>query len=858
MTAGQKKKKPPRIAEWLMIRLSWFEDREAILENLREEYEDRLQSKGKLLARWWYRLHVLRSFMPFMGFELRWRFSMLKNYFRIAVRSFMKNKVFSAINIAGLAVGMTCFILISLFVGYEVSYDRYHQHADRIYRIIVDTHEFYKGKDQVSVTTSWLAGALKEEFPEIANAATIRKEGITIRHNEQLLSDVIFFADPEFFEIFTFPLIQGDQATAMQEPYSLLLTPESAKKYFGEQEPLGQTLSINDRLYHVTGILDDVPKNSHFHFDLVSPFATWVDIRGEDRVYRNNSWSYYTYVQLTEAADPVPLEPKLTTLLRRHRDNSTQTLRLQALKDIHFYGRTNFDLESNRDIRTIYLFSAIALFILLIACFNYINLSTARLSRRAKEVGMRKVIGATRQSLIRQFLAESCLFTLVALFLSIGLVWLLLPSFSALVNSTLSLSLITKRGTLLLYFVIVLFVGLGSGFYPALILSSFRPASILKGEYRRTDRGSLFFRNSLVSLQFIASIALIFCSFVVYKQLLFIKNKDLGIVTDYTMILYSYDDHEVLRREFESHPGILDITSSSESPVNVRSANAYAWEGMPEEENLIVYNLFVDHDFFDYYGIKLIAGSHFSRERTTDRRAYIVNEAAVKYIGWERPVGKRFGHDKENLGTIVGVVEDFHFAPLNLKIEPLAIALIPEGNRFRFSLRLDPSDIPGTIKFVETAWKKFNPDRVFRYVFLDETLDRMYRSERRLGTMFFCFMILAILIAGLGLFGIASFTAEQRTKEIGIRKVVGASVFGISFLLVRHLLSLIVISSLVACPIGWFIMQKWLQNFAYKTEIGPFVFMGAAGITLCIALGAVAYQSLKAAMANPVDSLRYE
>jgi putative ABC transport system permease protein len=848
---------PPKLAAWILRHTAVPEERFPVAQNLDEDFSEYVSLNGRYKARLMYWHHVLKTIFIIFCYKIYWRCVLFKNYFITALRNFKRHKGFTLINFIGLTVGLTCFLLIMLFVKFEFSFDRYHENADSIYRIIVDTHEFYQGKDQVSVTPSLLAESLKKELPEVVNATKIYAIRVNIRHNDQIFSEIVFLADPELLELFTFPMVLGDTKTAMKAPYSLLLTRKSAAKYFGNQNPIGQTLSVDNREYHITGVLENIPENSHFHFDFLSPFSTYVDIHGRDEVLRWHNWAYYTYVQLRPDADPAQLEPKLTTLLKRHREDLTRTLRLQPLKDIHFYGGTNFDMEPNTDIWNIYLFSAIALFILLIACFNYMNLSTARASNRAKEVGMRKVIGATRKSLIRQFLAESYIFTLITLFLSIGLVKLLLPVFSALMNSELEFSLIAQGGTLLLLLGIVLFVGLTSGLYPAIVLSSFPPASILKGDYKLTARGSIF-RNSLVSLQFVISIALIFCSLVVYKQLQFVRNRDLGFVTDYTMSVYCDNDNDAIRREFESYPGILDVTASSQAPINVESGGHCEWEGKSEEDNLLVYMLSVDTNFFDFYGIELLTGRTFSKERATDRHAYILNEAAVKALGWENPLDKRFGFDEENLGTVIGVVKDFHFAPLNLNIEPLAIFLLSEEWRTSFSLKVAPMDIPGTIAFVESTWKKFYPDRAFQYSFLDDTLNRMYHRERRLGTMFLYFTFLAILIAGLGLFGIASFTAGQMTKEIGIRKVLGASVSGISLLLTRNFLQLVIISNLIALPVSWFIMHKWLQNFAYRTNIGPLVFAFSAFLAIAIAVLTVSYQTVKAATANPVDSLRYE
>ena len=782
---------------------------------------------------------------------------MLKYYLKIAARNTQRHKGFVLVNYIGMTVGLTCFLLILFYVKFEFSYDRYHEHGDSLYRIIVDTHEFYRGKDQVSITPGPLAPTLAQELPEVIAAVRIKNRERVIRHNGELFPETVYYADPEILELFTFPLAAGDKSTALNAPYNLLLTRESAAKYFPKQNPIGQALYINKRPYQVTGILENIPENSHFHMDFLSPFSTFIDLIGQDRTEYWGNWSYHTYVRLRADTDLSQLEPKLTTLLRRHHKKSDQTLRLQALKDIHFYGGTNFDLEPNADVRNIYLFSAIALFILLIACFNYMNLSTARASRRAKEVGMRKVVGASQQGLIRQFLFESFLLILVTFLLSLGLLKLLLPAFSALMNVQMEFSLVTQAETVLILAAVLLVLGLISGLYPAFLLSSFRPASILKGDYKLTARGSSFLRSFLVSLQFVISIALIFCSLVVYQQLHFIKNKNLGYVTDYTLSVSCFNNVDAIRHEFERHPGIVAVTTSNQSPLNVTNASCGGWVGKPEDEDLIVYRLIVDYNFFDFYDIELITGRNFSREKTTDEEAFILNETAVKAIGWQNPLSQRFGFEKDKLGSVIGVVKDFHFAPLNLNICPLAISLTGE-RRDVFSLKLVPSDIPKTLAFVESTWKKYHPGRVFRYSFLDDTLDRMYRRENRMGTMFSCFTLLAILIAGLGLFGIASFTVERRTKEVGIRKVLGASVSGITVLLTRNFLRLVIVSSLLAWPVGWFIMQKWLQNFAYRASIGPLVFAAAAFIAVGVALLTVSFQTIRAAKADPVKSLRYE
>jgi putative ABC transport system permease protein len=863
----KKSKKPSWVAAWLIKRMFPDSGRFSVLGDMTETFYSLSEEKGVFVAKLWFWGQIVKALPYYISDVIYWRFSMLKNYLVIAVRNIKRNKGFTFINFTGLTVGLTCFLLILVFVKFELSYDRYHENTDSIYRIIVDTHEFYMGKDQVSVTQGPLAAALKEELPEVVNACRIRDNSVLIKHKEQLFSETIFYADSGIFDLFTFPMVSGSAKTAMKEPYSLLLTRNGAEKYFNDQNPLGQTLLIDNRAYQVTGILENIPENSHFKFDYLSPMSTYADIRGENRVNRWMNWNFYTYIQLREDTDLAQLEPKLTELLRRHNEKSTQTLRIQPLKDIHFYGKANFDIEPNADIRNIYLFSAIALFILFIACFNYMNLSTARASRRAKEVGMHKVIGATRRSLVRKFLTESFLFALAALFLSIGLIKLLLPAFSVLMRRELNFNLITQGDTLFILLGVVMFVGLASGLYPAVILSSFQPVSILKGDYKLTARGSFFFRNSLVSLQFVISIALIICSLTMYKQNRFLRDKDLGLVTDYTMSVYCSGDIYAIRREFENYPGILDLTLSDRIPVSVTGASSGEWEGKTEEEHLIVYQIDVDYNFFNFYGIELLAGRNFSKEMATDDETYILNEAAVRAIGWKDPLEKRFGFDKKNLGPVIGMVKDFHFAPLNLNIEPLAISLLASekeerhysGARgARFSLKVSPEDIPGTIAYVESTWKKFYPDRIFRYSFLDDTLDRMYRREQRLGTMFTYFTLLAIVIAGLGLFGMVLFTVEQRTKEIGIRKVLGASISDISFLLTKNFLRLVLIANLIAWPIGWFVMHKWLQDFAFKISLGPWIFILSTLLALLFATVTVSFQSVRAASSDPVESLRQE
>ena len=786
---------------------------------------------------------------------------MLKNYLTVILRNIQRHKGYALINLTGLTIGMMCFVLIALYVKYEFSFDTYHKNRDRIYRIVTETEETYMGKNQLPVTPAPLAQALKDTFPEVVKATRIHRIRSTINQDGHYYTESNFyFTDPEFLEIFTFPLIQGDPQTALDEPYSLLLTNRTAQKYFGQGDPIGKILSVNKKDFVITGILHDVSDNSHFHFDFLASFSSLVDIQGEEQIMRWSRWSYHIYLELQEHADHLLLEEKLPELLRKnYSPDATQTLRIQPLADIHFDSKTNFEWEPNIDIRNVYLFTAIALLILLIACFNYMNLSTARSAGRAKEVGLRKVIGAARGSLIRQFLCESILFSLLALFLSFFLVKLFLPGFGSFLNRELDFSLIGEGVMIPGLAVLALFVGLVAGSYPALFISSFQPAVILKGERKSTAMGSTFLRNLLVVTQFAISIALIFCSAVVFKQLHYIQNKELGYVKDYIVEVPFYGhDSKILTDELRKYPGILDVTVASSLPGDVGSAGFMEWEGKTDDEKLLMYRLWVDYSYLDFYGIELIEGRKFSREFSADMdNAYILNRKAMEVLGWKDPVGKRIGDDKENLGVVVGVVENFHIASLHLNIEPLAIMLSLKENE-SLSIKVRPEDISAALAFIEESWKKRFPERVFSYSFLDDRLERMYRSERKLGTTFNTFTTIAILVACLGLFGLVSFMAQRKTKEIGIRKVLGASVPNITFSLIREFLKLVTIAILVAWPIAYFVMQKWLDNFAYRTNISIWIFLSSGTIALIIALTTVSYRSVKAALANPIESLRYE
>jgi putative ABC transport system permease protein len=787
---------------------------------------------------------------------------MFQNYLKSALRNIQRQKGYSLITLAGLTIGITCFVMIALYVRYEFSYDRFHTNAQNIYRVLVDTRETYMGKSQVTVTPGPLASAMQEEFPEVLKATKVESERVVMRYGgHRFTENHIYYVDPAFLDIFEFPLLAGNPKTALSKPNCLLVSKDMAEKYFGQENPMGQTIHVDEKDYQITGVLASIPGNTHFRFDFLASFSSLVDLHGRDRIYSWNRWSYRTYVLLHGQADPVYLENKLVDFLKRnYSEDATQTLRLQSVADIHFYTKANFEIEPTADIRNVYLLSAIGFFILLIACFNYMNLSTARATTRAKEIGMRKVIGANRMQLIRQFLGESILFSLIALLFSMILVKLLLPAFRVFIDRKLEAGFI-HNGTLMLTLLgLVLFIGLVSGSYPSLVLSSFQPTIVLKGTQMRGSRSSSLFRNSLVVSQFAISAALIFCTIVVFNQLHFMRNKELGFVKDYVVTVPNpARGNETLKDKLRQSAHILDVALSEYLPHDISGASFGEWDGYNPEEKLIVYRNCVDANFLNFYNIPVVLGRGFAEEYSDkEGEVYILNEAAVKAIGWDDPIGKRFGFSGEDeKGVVVGVVKDFHFAPLHLNIEPLA--LTPNSERIDWlSIKINPQNIPDTLAFIERTWKRHSPGGDFSYTFLDDRLDRMYRTEEKLGKTFSIYTFIALFVACLGLFGLASFTTAQRTKEIGIRKVLGATEWNITLLTTKKIMALVLMANAIACPAAYFAMQHWLQNFAYRVEVGVWIFVLSATLSLAIALLTVSYQTIKAAIANPVDSLRYE
>ncbi len=798
---------------------------------------------------------------------------MLRNYLRVVLRNIKEQKIYSFINITSLAVGLSCSMLILLFIRYEFSFDKFHEDASHIFRVLRE----HQGEEiWWNSSEHPLAAALKKDFPEVVRATRVKKNdevGVVESGPQSFYEEGIYFADQDFLEIFSFPLSSGERSMALKEPFSVLLTQEMAEKYFGEENPVGKTIKIKEWYsekkydYKVKGVLKNIPKNSHFTFDFLISYNTLYSLKngGKSSV---ETWSYFepkTYVKLGMQADPRGLEEKFPAFLKGHKGESSESeiMHLQPLTDIHLGGNMKFELETNSDMRLIYMFSAIAFFILIIACLNYINLSIVQSSKRAIEVGMRKVVGAHKSQLVRQFLGESLIFSVIAFLISLVMVDLALPIFNSLMERDLTLDLLSNLDMLFIFLSITFFMGLLSGSYPAFLVSSFQPAQIIKGKLKIGSKKSTVFRNSLVVVQFAVSMVLLFSTFVIHNQLHYIHNKKLGfdkeqVITVYTMDQNLKRDPESFERELLQNPNILGVSASLDLPTTIRRSTNVEWIGQGGQRESEMNFTFVDFDYFDVYDIKIAKGRIFSAEFPSDQRqAVVLNETAAKDLGWDDPIGQKLLVQGREW-TIIGVVDDFHYHSLHWEIDPLVFVFYKGRGMDYFSIKISQNNIPGTLDAIEEQWKKFSPEFPFQFTFLDERIDRIYRAEERLGTSFNIFSFLTLAIACMGLFGLTSFLLEQKRKEISIRKILGADSKRIIFLLSKEYMKCLIFAVIVAWPIGYLVMNKWLQNFVYRTSIGIENFVLSGLLAFIFALFSVSYHSMKAVVNNPVESLRYE
>jgi len=798
---------------------------------------------------------------------------MLKNYFKIAVRNLLRHKGYTLINISGLAVGMACCLLIVLFVQDELSYDRYHENANRIHRLRVERFASGGETELVARAAAPMAPAIINDYPQVERAVRISQRTYLVERGDQRFYEEKFlWADSTLFDVFSFMLVKGNPKTALAAPHSVVLTEELAKKYFGDEEPMGQLLTIEKREVKVTGIVQRPPAQSHFTFDLLGSFST-LEILNQRPSTQWGWWNlgYHTYLLLAPGAPAADLQAQLRELPSRYvgdeekQSGYRQFLYLQPLTDIHLHSHYRGEIEPNSDIAYVYVFSAVALFILIIACINFMNLATARSAQRAKEVGMRKTAGAVKSQLVGQFLGESILLAIFAFVVALLLIEFFMPSFNQLANKALSPRYFEQIPFFAGAFLFAAIVGVVAGIYPAFALSAFQPVEVLKGKASSGAKGA-FLRKGLVVFQFAISVALIVGSMVAFHQMRFMQSKNLGFQKEQMVVLNMRNNDEVRHRyeffktELGQIPAVIDAAFSSSVPGRGNNTNVISRKEGMNEEGQTMSILAVDYDFVQNYGLELVSGRTFSKNFATDTAAFVINEATVKALGWrtaEEAVGNKLTRQFSDTRQIIGVVKDFHFSSVQNAIEPLVLQIHPRWFNY-VSVHIDAKDVSGALSQLREKYQALAPGRPFEYFFLDDDFDRQYRLEERVSQILNVFTAITIFVACLGLFGLASFMAEQRTKEIGIRKVLGATVSNVTLLLSKDFVKLVLAANLLAWPAAYFAMNKWLQAFAYRIDLGWWIFALAGGVALFIALLTVSTQAIKAALTNPVEALRYE
>lgn len=809
---------------------------------------------------------------------------MIKNYLRSAIRNITRHKFISFINIFGLTIGLTCGMLILIYIVKELSYDKFNTNAKDIYRV---TRSFNTPDGVQSLFLGSIAPPfgplLKNEFPDIKKVTQIRGNGnVAMRYKDKLLTEKgSYFADENFFNIFSVKTIKGDPATALSDPFTVMMTEEMARKYFGNEDPMNKEIRLDNQFnFKVTGIYKPFPANSQLHPEMLLSFITLKDstLYGDKQLHTNwGNNDFYTYLLLPPNYNTDRLESLFPAFLDKYvhfpgqpgnyRESKNSKLHIQKLLNIHLHSHLDAEIETNGDIKRVYIFSAIALFILLIACINYMNLSTARSTLRAKEIGIRKVIGAQQKEILVQFLSESVLITCFSLLLALVFTWLLVPLVNKFSDLDLSFSSLYQPQVLLSIILLPFVIGLISGIYPAIFMSSFKPVKVLKG-ILKVGSGNVSFRKVLVVLQFSISIILIVATTIVFQQLRYIQQKSLGFDKEHIITMdnpFPNTQFETFKNEVTKNSSIKELGRSSRIPSGrlLDNQGVSAFEGASSQAiNADVKYVNADYGFIPTYGMKMAAGRNFSRDFATDSNNYVINAATVKVLGWKTPenaVGKSLSYGGVK-GKVIGVVNDFHFESLHQNIIPLLMRMpsFQNNNYGRLSIKISGNNINSTINTIRGAWRKLQPETPFEYTFLDERFQKLYNSEQQQGNLFTIFSFIAIFIACLGLFGLSAFTITQRVKEIGVRKVLGASIPQIVTELSKDFLKLVLIASVIALPIAWYSMSKWLLDFAFRISIQWWVFVMAGIIAVVIAFVTISFQSIKAAMANPVKSLRSE
>ncbi|MBN2356824.1 ABC transporter permease [candidate division KSB1 bacterium] len=865
--------KPPFIFSVLRFIIPGY-DRDPLFDELCDFYESINAEKGSRAANLWLSGELLRSLPGFCSAYIYWRYSMARSYVKLAVRNIKKQMLYSIINIAGLALGLTCSLLIFLYIQDEVRYDRYHERAEQLYRVTM-REEIGGRTDHFAGVPFGAAQTFAAELPEIirlqrlvfsADAAVLAKQTHELPR--------LLHADTCFFKDFTHSFLYGDPATALNQPGSIILTRSTAKRVFGLINPINRTIHLEhegDAL--ITAIIEDVPKNSHFTFDaIISNYRLRTQQPG-----RFHSWFGiigWAYILVENGTNPRQLEAKFSAIAESRIGqalkvgNIKTTYPLQKLTDIHLKSRLQFEMAANGDIRLVYFFSAMAVLVLAVACFNFINLSTARYNQRAKEAGIRKLIGAVRKQLISQFIIESFILCFLALMLAIILILLSLPLFNQLTGKTFGWELFEQKIFWLGLMCILFLTALLAGTYPAIFLSSFHPLAILRQEHLDARRG-IITRHTLVIVQFCVSIALIFCTFVISDQLRYMKNAELGFNREHILVLpvpkgTLQTNYRAFKEEIYTNPRIQRACYSDEIPGKTRNVLTFRTVGQSAVETIALQVINSDYDFIDTYGLDIVAGRSFDPDLRTDAGTCLINETAARSMDANLNVlGKQIRHSQNAPVQIIGIVKDFNYQSLKHSIDPLVILCTPRVGEFHYerylSIRIHPEDIRETVQFVALKYRRFTQGRPFDYFFIDALFHSLYQSEERTVKMVFIFAGLAIFIACLGLMGLISFAAERRSKEIGIRKSLGATPSAIFLLLARDYLYIIALANIIALPLAYiFIKHFWLQNFYHQVHPRPILFVLAAVISICITFFTISYQSIKAAQISPVKALRYE
>lgn len=794
---------------------------------------------------------------------------MIKNYFIITLRNIKKHKAFSFINITGLAIGIACCLLIFKYVIFEQSYDNYHADKDRIYEVGLNS-TIDNITEGTSGTGAPLGPALKDNFPEVETFARAMEvsSGLVKYENNVFYEDKRIYADNDLFKVLTIPFLQGDPKTALLRPATVVITSSIAKKYFGKKNPVGQNITINNKDFEVTGVTEDQPLNSHFKFNVIMSLKTLE----EQSNYPFELWficNFHTYIKLAPLTNAISFSKKIDPVINKfYKDEldvgETLSYVLQPVTDIHLYSQMSDELGQAGNPSTLMAFVLVSVFILLIACINFMNLTTAKSSIREKEVGIRKTAGANRKQLAIQFLGETFVMSLISIFLAIVIILVALPTFNSIAGTAFVIVDFIKPTILLSLFLLVVVVTILAGIYPALILSSFNPVKVLKGSTQIGGKGSLL-RKILVVGQFAISILLVTSSIIIYTQIDFMKNRYLGFEKDQKIIIPVRsrigDKYEMIKSEFLKDPSFTDASFSSTVPGrNVTGIWTTNIEGRTDKAGVGMSYYYVDPDFIGLYGIKVVAGRPFQEDVISDlEHAYMINETAVQSLGWAAPeeaIGKRLvGIDSAQ--TIIGVVKDFNYAGLQNELEPMVLEWRPESFGY-LTLELNTEKVQHALSFAEEKWNELFPGKPYEFNFLDEDFARLYKSEENFGKLMGTFTLLGFFIASLGLFSLASFLTERRTKEIGVRKVLGASVSGITILVSKEFIKWVLVANIIAWPLAYYFMNSWLQDFAYRIQITLWPFLLSGFVAFSLAVLTVSYQSIKAALANPVESLKYE